>query len=139
MLDIADSAFQSELLASARAAGKVPADHGVSADARRNTPEALEAVFGAPDVAPHFPPYPHGTDLTTVEQDLAGALTWLEGATARLPDRLRVTLAALRPGGDRRYEDHLERLDLGSPEGVGQRIMRRLVVLALDRSKQEGP
>lgn len=142
MLDIADSAFQQELLASARAAGKVPADHAVSADARRNTPEVLETVFRSPDVAPHFPPYPHGTDLTTVEQELAGALTWLKGATGRLPDRLRVALSAIGRGGAdgcHRYEDHLERLDLGSPEGLGQRIMRRLVVLALDRSKREGP
>ena len=93
-------------------------------------------------MAPYFPAYPHGTDLTTVEQELAGALKWLEGATARLPDRLRMTLAAIGSGrsdGYRRYEDHLERLELGSPEGLGQRIMRRLVVLALDRSKREGP
>ncbi|WP_405241477.1 acetyl-CoA hydrolase/transferase C-terminal domain-containing protein [Lentisalinibacter salinarum] len=142
MLDIADSAFQDELLSSARTAGKVPADHAVSADARLNTPEALQSLFDAPDVAPYFPAYPHGTDLTTVEQELAGALTWLEGATARLPDRLRMTLAAMGSGrsdGSRRYEDHLERLELGSPEGLGQRIMRRLVVLALDRSKRERP
>ncbi len=142
MLDIADSAFQDELLSSARTAGKVPADHAVSADARLNTPEALQSIFDAPDVAPYFPAYPHGTDLTTVEQELAGALTWLEGATARLPDRLRMTLAAMGSGrsdDSRRYEDHLERLELGSPEGLGQRIMRRLVVLALDRSKRERP
>lgn len=142
MLDIADSAFQDELLSSAMAAGKVPGDHAVSADARRNVPEALESVFGAPDVAPHFPPYPLGTDLTSVEQELAGALTWLEGATARLPDRLRATLAAVRLGGAegyRRYEDHLKRLDLGSPQGLGERLIRRLVVLALDRSNKEGP
>ncbi|WP_405222365.1 acetyl-CoA hydrolase/transferase C-terminal domain-containing protein [Lentisalinibacter sediminis] len=142
MLDIADSAFQDELLESARAAGKVPDDHAVSADARRNTPEVLESIFGAPDVAPHFPPYPHGTDLTTVEQELAGALTWLKGATARLPDRLRVGLAAMRDGradGHRRYAEHLERLELGSPAGLRQRIMRRLVILALARSKRERP
>ena len=142
MLDIADSAFQDELLETARASGKVAADHAVSVDARRNTPEVLASVFGAPGVAPHFPPYPHGTDLTTVEQELAGALTWLKDATVRLPDRLRVTLAAIRRGGgdaDRRYADHLERLDLGSPEGLGQRIMQRLVALALYRSRKEGP
>jgi len=142
MVDIADSAFQDELLESARAAGKVPADQSVSADARRNTPEVLESVFGAADVAPYFPQYPHGTDLTTVEQELAEALTWLKGATARLPDRLRVGFAAMRHAGadgGGRWADHLERLDLASPEGLGQRMMRRLVALALDRSKREGP
>ncbi len=139
MLDIADSAFQEELLGCARAAGKVPAEHAISADARRNTPQVLESVFGAADVAPHFPPYPHGTDLTPVEQELAAALTWLEAATARPLDRLRVTLAAFSRGGVNGHRAHLERLDLGSPAGVKQRIMRRLVAHALQRTKREAP
>jgi len=134
MLDIADSAFQDELLESARSSGKVPADHVVSADARDNTPARLEAIFSSADVAPHFPRYPLGTDLTVVEQDLAAALAWLESATARPLDRLRVTLAACRHDVPERCREHLTRLELSSPDGVRERIMRRLVAYALTRS-----
>ena len=134
MLDIADSAFQDELLAAARASGKVPADQRVSAPARRNTPAALDEIFSAADVAAHFPTYPHGTDLTPVEQDLAQALTWLKGATARPFDRLRVTLDACRRGVPDEHREHMIRLELASPAGLRQRILRRLVAFALTRS-----
>jgi acyl-CoA hydrolase len=135
MLDIADSAFQDELLAAARSGGKVPADHGISAGARRNTPSALDEVFSATDVAAHFPAYPHGTDLTPVEQDLAQALTWLKGATARPFDRLRVTFDACRRGVRDEHREHMIRLELGAPAGLRQRILRRLVAFALTRSR----
>jgi acyl-CoA hydrolase len=134
MLDIADSAFQEELLAAARSSGKVPADHAVSGDARANTPEALEVVFSEADVAPYFPAYPHGTDLTEVEQRLAGALTWLKDETAGRLSRWRTTIAALGSGVADDYSEHLERLDLAAPGGLRQRIMRRLVAYALKRS-----
>ena len=135
MLDIADSTFQDELLAAARSSGKVPADQAVSAAARRNTPALLDDIFSATDVAPHFPSYPHGTDLTPVEQELAKALTWLKGATARPLDRLRVVLDACRREVRDEHREHMIRLELGSPAGLRQRILRRLVAFALTRSE----
>lgn len=134
MLDIADSAFQDELLAAAKSHGKLPSGHTVSGEARDNTPAALEAVFSAADVAPHFPSYPHGTDLTPVEQTLAGALTWLKGETAGGLARWRTTVAALGRAEPGDYREELERLDLGEPRGLRQRIMRRLVAYALEKS-----
>jgi hypothetical protein len=45
LLNIADSRFQAELLAKAKAAGKIPADYQIPERYRNNFPEALEARF----------------------------------------------------------------------------------------------
>lgn len=134
MLDIADSAFQEDLLGQARASGKLPGGHRVSADARNNNPRVLEEMFRAPDVAAHFPAYPLGTELTKVEQDLAAALARLKEQTARPVDRLVSLLGALTDGSPERYPEHLARLGLDEASGLRRRVMRRLVVRALSRS-----
>ncbi|HEX7062407.1 MAG TPA: acetyl-CoA hydrolase/transferase C-terminal domain-containing protein [Woeseiaceae bacterium] len=131
LLPLADAAFQGELLERAIAAGKIRADHVLPDDAARNTPAALRAVFGDPDVARHFPPYPLGSDLTSVERELAAALERLKHRTARRWRRIRTVAGSMlqKPAPDTHAA--LQRLGLDRPRTLREHLLRRLVARAL--------
>lgn len=136
ILSIADAGFRAKLLRAAKAAGKVAAGYAPAADTANNTPEAIQAVFDRDDVRTFFPAYPLGTELTTEEQDLVDALGWLETRTAR-PLRHAVALSsAVLRGGGRAVDPALTRLQLDSPAGLRERLLRRLVSHALTMTRQ---
>src|SRR5690349_686670 len=95
MLNIADSRFQSALLAEARRANKIDAGYQVPEQFRRNTPEALEEAFAAQRRAGLFSEYPFGTDLTREEIELARALRWLKERAGGTSARLKMMARAL--------------------------------------------
>ncbi|MGH7128155.1 MAG: acetyl-CoA hydrolase/transferase C-terminal domain-containing protein, partial [Planctomycetaceae bacterium] len=99
-----------------------------------NTPAALDAVFRAREFAAVFPDYPLGTEMTPVEQRLAAALAWLKHATARRWPALCTTAAALTRSPAAADAAALERLDLQHPKSFRERLTRRLVCHALQRS-----
>jgi acyl-CoA hydrolase len=134
ILGIADLEFQPALLAEAKASGKIAADYAPGDEAARNTPEALREIFTDPEVAPHFPRYPLGSVLTPVERDLADALTWLKDNAHGPLRRLGHVLRALPRRPAPRHAECLARLGLQSPAGIEQRVLRRLVAYALERS-----
>ena len=136
LLDIADSRFQPALAGAARAAGKLPGAFSIPTGARRNTPEAVAAVFDARDVRPHFPPYPLGTDFTPVEQRLAEALTWLERHTARRASRWRTAAAALVNAPMTDDDDALARMGLARPAGLRERRASRMRAHALAATRR---
>ncbi|HEX5792914.1 MAG TPA: acetyl-CoA hydrolase/transferase C-terminal domain-containing protein, partial [Rheinheimera sp.] len=74
MISIADSRFQSGLLAQAKAAGKLPKDAQVPQAHNNNTPQALQSWLGAAIAEGTLAQFPFGTDFTAVEQQLLGAL-----------------------------------------------------------------
>src|SRR5690349_17246247 len=135
MLNIADSRFQSALLAEARRANKIDAGYRVPEQFRRNTPEALEEAFAAQRRAGLFSEYPFGTDLTREEIELARALRWLREHTAGSGARLRtiVRAAFVRPRGSE--DAFLARLQLGAPADFKSRLTAKLVRLALRETK----
>ena len=136
MIDIADSRFQQELLATAKRANKIDAGYQVPASRRHNTPERLEQAFAAHRGAGLFSAYPFGTDLTREEIELAGALRWLKDATSTRAGRVATAARALLAGvrdEDRRL---LERMQLGKPASLREKIDARLVSLALRATAQ---
>ncbi|MDX1499968.1 MAG: acetyl-CoA hydrolase/transferase C-terminal domain-containing protein [Woeseiaceae bacterium] len=137
MLGIADSTFQDELARAAVDAGKLERDYRVPQDARDNVPAAIAAVFGDPDFAPRFPPYPLGTVLTPAERRLVDALGWLGKRAARPFRHARGLATALVAGGRCRDGEALARMQLAAPRGLRERVMQRLVGFALDRGKEE--
>jgi acyl-CoA hydrolase len=132
LLNIADSRFQAQLLAQAKSAGKIASDYQIPEAHRYNTPERLERTFAAHRQAGFFSEYPFGTDFTAEEIVLARALKHLKARTATFGGRLRVMVKAVAAG--RAQDEHrayLRRLDLETPQQAGDRMLRRLVVLAL--------
>jgi acetyl-CoA hydrolase/transferase-like protein len=133
LLNVADSRFQEALLARARAAGKIRADYRIPEAFRNNLPQRLERALHEHRQRGFFSDYPFGTDLTAEEIALARALRFLEGRTATVRARLATLTAALtRAAPAARHGSALRRMGLDRPHGFGERLLRRLVVLALD-------
>ena len=134
ILQIADSAFQSKLIAQAKNAHKLVADYQLPDHATNNTPQALRKIFDHPELRSYFPDYPLGTDLTATEQELVPALEWLQTNMARASSKLRVLFGAILGGGTPMNNAAIDRLGLGQPSGIGDRLRRRLVNHALNRT-----
>jgi len=133
LLKIADSRFQEELLARARAAGKLRADFRLPAAFRHNLPQRLALALRAHRQRGLFSEYPFGTDLTAEEIALARALKYLAARSATPLARLTTAAAALvhrLPA--KRHAAALRRMALERPRGVAERLQRRLVAFGLD-------
>jgi acyl-CoA hydrolase len=81
MLEIADARFQDELLARAKAAGKIEKEYELPPQCHENTPERIERAlrpFRERGLLPHFP---FGTDFTSEEQRLLPALALLRASS----------------------------------------------------------
>ena len=138
MLHIADADFQEELAGAARDAGKLPVDWSAPPAMQHNTPAAIAEVFAADGIREHFPPYPLGSELTAVEQQLAVALTWLQNKTARpLSNGMELMTAILR-GGDGEAAA-MRRMSLDKPTSVRQRLLARLLKYALTSTNRSAP
>ena len=135
LLDVADSRFQPELLATAQAAGKIARDYRIPEARRTNTPERIAAIFAGPRRDGLFSDYPFGTDLTSVEIRLAKALGALAARTATRGGRLRTFAAAVRQPVEADMEEALHRMNLAAPRGWRERFSRRLVALALRETR----
>ncbi|MBE0695091.1 MAG: acetyl-CoA hydrolase, partial [Aquamicrobium sp.] len=74
-------------------------------------------------------------DFTPQERRLLPALALLRERTATKGAAARTVLAALARGGDAsHHREALERMDLAQPEGIAERLYRRLLVWALEET-----
>lgn len=127
MVRIADSRFQDDLVAQAKAAGKLAADFAVPDGWRCNTPRHLNGWL-APAGLPTFP---FGTDFDDVEQRLLPALDLLSQTQGNRAAMIRLVLKGLQAGdADRAC---LERMALTAPRGM----RNRLEALALKGALQQ--
>lgn len=132
LLNITDSRFQDALLAKAQAAGKLPRDYRIPEFARDNTPARIEKALASHRAAGFFGEYPFGTDLTAEEIVLTRALKALQARTATFRGKLLTLAHALTRGTPRaELTTLLQRLRLDSPRGFNERMLRRLVTVAL--------
>lgn len=135
LLNIADSRFQGELLARAKAARKIAQDYEIPAAHRRNTPERLAGALATHREAGRFSEYPFGTDLTAEEIVLASALPKLADASRTLRGRLTLLASAWLTPVAADAKPYLLRMGLEQPRSWRERFSRRLVALALHRSR----
>lgn len=138
MLQIADSAFQPRLIAAAKRARKLAANFVLPEDAANNSLQSIESIFHAPQLAPHFPEYPLGTDLTSTEQELVSALEWLKTNTIRTSSKLRVLFGACLRKRDPTNDAAIARLGLNRVSNVADRVQRQLVNYALIEIRRRG-
>lgn len=129
MIEIADSRFQDQLVAQAKAAGKLPADYVVPAPARRNTPESLARRL-AP-VRHLLPQFPLGTDFDATEQRLVAALGALKKASGGWRGKLALTIGAARASAEPHDQAALIRMGLASASNPREWLLRRLVIFGL--------
>ena len=130
LLNITDSRFQPQLLAEAKRAGKLPADHRIPDVHRENTPEKLKGALAPFRAQGLFPDFPFGHDFTPEELRLGKALKYLQARSRTLPGKLSLAAATLRaPTAGAR--PCLERMGLAEPRGLEERLYARLVSAAL--------
>ncbi|GGD07956.1 acetyl-CoA hydrolase/transferase C-terminal domain-containing protein [Halopseudomonas salina] len=135
LLEITDSAFQTQLHEQAQKAGKLPADHQIKPACRANTPERIErALRGAID-AGDLPSFPLGSGLTAEEEHLAVALSRLSPLAGSTRALLPLILAGLKrkPGPTTRA--CLERMQLDRPYGLKERLYRTLLLGTLETDR----
>jgi hypothetical protein len=131
MLEIADSRFQSGLLAEMQRAGKLPASYRIADRHRHNLPERLEAAFTPHRAAGRFGDLPYGSDLSTEEITLGRALRRLKSRAESVSGKLAIGARLLRPlPRDAALAPLFERMNLAAPRGLRERLLRRLVAAA---------
>jgi acyl-CoA hydrolase len=81
MLEITDSRFQKELLARAKAAGKIDPEYELPTRCRDNTPERINRALRPFRERGLLPRFPFGTDFTPQEQSLLPALALLRASS----------------------------------------------------------
>ena len=132
MLDITDSRFQPGLLAEAKAAGKLPANHRIREMHRKNLPEELNSALAPHRAAGLFGELPFGSDLTAEEITLGRQLRRLKSRSSSLPGKLALGARLLAPlPRDQASQACLARMELAAPRGLRERLMRRVVAAAL--------
>ncbi len=135
MLAIADSRFQHELLARAKAQGKVAHDHHIAAAHRNNTPQRLREWL-----APHrdsgvLPRFPFGTDFSDTEQRLLPALSMLKRQQHSWAGLLRLALQGLAAPGSPQTWECLARMRLDAPSGAKEQVYALLLRGALAQAE----
>lgn len=132
MLGITDAAFQNELRDQAISTGKLGANDGeISGE---NTLENVRSVFSDTNIRVRFPDYPLGTDLNETEQKLASALEWLKAETATQSGKLATIGKAMFSSVETDHSAAIEHMELTQPQGMKQRITRKLLQYALEQT-----
>lgn len=134
LLNVTDSRFQAELMARAKAAGKLPADHRIPEAFRHNLPERLHAGLRPFTEQQLFPQFPFGTDFTPAELALGKALTSLKSRSATLAGKLGIAASLLKPQHRAGVMPYLARMGLDRPKSNKEKLLARLVTAALTGS-----
>ncbi|MDI4632912.1 acetyl-CoA hydrolase [Pelomonas sp. V22] len=130
LLQIADSRFQDQLLAEAKARGKLSVDHEIDERYRHNRPEMLRERLRPWRNAGHLPDFPFGTDLDEDELKIVRALKKLKHASHHPAELLPMIFQSLT--GERPVPPaYLERLGLGEAHSFKDLFMRRLFAVNL--------
>lgn len=135
LVEIADSRFQADLIATAQAAGKLSRDYLLPTHARHNTPQRLARCLDSSGLS--FPKFPFGHDFSPQELTLIAALQRLKAATATRLGRWRTLLAAgVGRAPDAAERVILESLRLHAPQSFSERLHARLLCWALRQTRR---
>lgn len=132
MLAVTDTAFQDELLDTAKSAGKIETDYAIPETFRLNTPARIEEALEPLRGEGWCQAFPFGTAFTEVEQRLLPALAHLRqvsGSKPALAGAVVRSLAETGPDADERAG--LERMQLDRPSSLSEHLYARLVLWAM--------
>jgi hypothetical protein len=127
LLAITDSRFQTELLAQAKAAGKVENDYEIPEAQQHNLPESVAQRLSAIRGAGRLPDFPFGNDFTADELAIIKVLQRMQAVADSPVQLVKSLLASL--GEDKEVPNALlERLNLDHPENWKQKLLRQLFI-----------
>ena len=134
MLKVADAAFQPGLIEAAKRAGKLERSFERMPAWAGNRPERIAAALAPARRDGLLPAFPLGTEMTEVEQALAGSLTSLK--SAGYADIMRMLWAGVARSPHAGERSAVERMSLASAATLRERAMRALVLGALRRGSE---
>ena len=137
MLSVTDSRFQDGLLLKAKNAGKISRDYEIPLFHRNNTPERIAQMLGNAKKAGLLPAFPFGTDFTQAEQKLIPALEHIKHASASKRQLAALALRGLTGKCVAEEMPCLERMGLGQPRGITERLYGLLMKGALRTRKKQ--
>ena len=135
LISIADARFQPELLGKAQAAGKLSRSWKIPQHARENTPERLAAQLDPLARKGWLPVFPLGTDFDADEQRLIPALQWLKKSTATWKGKLGLAAALGNEAPTEHEASALARMGFTGAGGIKELLLRRVLALALRRTR----
>lgn len=127
LLAITDSRFQPELLAQARAAGKIEPEYEIPESQLQNLPQQVAAKLGNLKAQGLLPDFPFGNDFTPEETDILKVLTRLQ-ENSESPLQLVKSLVSSLVDEKEIPVALLERLQLDQPGNLRQRLLRQLFI-----------
>ena len=127
MLGVADSRFQSQLLAQAQAAGKIEPGYVVPAHQRDNRPERVARALANSKTAGAAPLFPFGSDFDELEMALLPTLARLKAAQGSPSELARLALKGAGRSSDAAIASKLERLGLARPQTAKEHLYAWLV------------
>jgi acyl-CoA hydrolase len=127
LLAITDSRFQPELLAQARAAGKIEPGYELPEAQLHNLPDVLPQRLKPLIDAGLLPDFPFGSDFTPEELDIIRILQRMKGS-AEHPVQLVKALVTSMTGEKEVPTAWLERLQLDHPETLKEKLLRQLFI-----------
>ena len=127
LLAISDSRFQEELMAQAKANGKLDDDYQLPDSARHNLPEILQQQLAYAKTQNLLPDFPFGSDFTDDELAIIDILQRMKQASENPLDLLSSLFKGLFD--DREIpERYLQRLGLDESEGLRALVLKKLFI-----------
>lgn len=136
LLNITDSRFQAGLLDKAQAAGKIEAGYRIPDAFRSNLPQGFARGLG-PEILENLPHFPLGSEFDAAEARIAVALSYLKPLVGSTLAIARIALS--RVARTTNSTAALERMGLERARGLRERLNRRLLSAALERSGDGRP
>lgn len=130
LIAVADARFQDELVAQAKAHGKLEPGYRVPERYRANLPRTLEEKLKPWAATGLLPDFPFGTDLNDDELRIVRALKRLQHATQHPGELAALALRGLWHGNPA-PPAYLQRLGLDKAGGLKHWILRRLLASSL--------
>ena len=132
LLNVADSRFQEQLLAEAKAHKKIREDYQIPEEYRNNYPQSYSLQLKKFKEAGHFQKYPFGTDLTEEEQVLSIALKRLKSKSQSNIQYIRLLSSALASTeAPLKYEKYLKRMNLYPVKDLKETLFSKLLIQEL--------
>jgi hypothetical protein len=125
LIAIADSRFQDDLVAQAKAHGKLEASYEIPESYRQNLPEVLEAKLHPWFEAGLLPDFPFSTDLTEDELRMVRAMKKIQHASQHPTELLTMAIKSLWEGREA-PPAYLERLGLTEAHSFKDLLIQRL-------------
>ncbi len=134
MLKIADSRFQTDLLAQAKKYKKIAPDYILPNVFKDNFPAKVTRLLANFQQDEFFGPFPFGTDLSDEEYQLATALKqFAVDFRDRRTDTLFRTAGNFFSTKPYQFKKHLVRMDLDHPITLAEKFQQAIVLTALNR------